>query len=555
MNKTLLVVLFFVLAFAVSAEVAEPKENNYFKCVTGCIKKKLGASKWAALVKKCKTNVKCYIKAAGLTGLRCAAGCVKKEQAVENVENRYFKCVTNCIKKKLGPSKWAALAKKCKINVKCYIKAAGLTGLRCAAGCIKKEQAEKQTVENNYFKCVTGCIKKKLGASKWAALAKKCKINVKCYIKAAGLTGLRCAAGCIKKEQAEKQTVENNYFKCVTGCIKKKLGASKWAALVKKCKTNVKCYIKAAGLTGLRCAAGCVKKENESNVAPQNKWKKVVCILKCLKGKVSRDRFKKVFTKCKYDAACWKKAALKQYWKCRKVCDKTVQSVVAKEDKLKCMQDCLKKKLGPSKWEEIYNKCKKDIKCYLKEAGFAGVACGFECLSKKVEEPKVDKLKCMQDCLKKKLGPSKWEEIYNKCKKDIKCYLKEAGFAGVACGFECLSKVEKVEEPKNPRCVMKCLVKKLGSDKVREIFKKCKRDFKCWAKETGEVGKKCVKECKKPEIVKVVEKNFLKCVGNCIKKKLGPSKWEEIYNKCKKNVKCYIKEAGFTGLKCGIECA
>jgi hypothetical protein len=53
---------------------------------------------------------------------------------------------------------------------------------------------------------------------------------------------------------------------------------------------------------------------------------------------------------------------------------------------------------------------------------------------------KVDKLKCIQDCLKKKLGPKRWEEIFNKCKTDIKCYLKEAGFAGISCGIECLSK-------------------------------------------------------------------------------------------------------------------
>jgi hypothetical protein len=62
------------------------------------------------------------------------------------------------------------------------------------------------------------------------------------------------------------------------------------------------------------------------------------------------------------------------------------------------------------------------------------------CQSASLKLERVDKLKCVQDCLKKKLGPKRWEEIYNKCKTDIKCYLKEAGFAGIACGIECLAK-------------------------------------------------------------------------------------------------------------------
>ena len=49
-------------------------------------------------------------------------------------------------------------------------------------------------------------------------------------------------------------------------------------------------------------------------------------------------------------------------------------------------------------------------------------------------------------------------------------------------------------------------------------------------------------------------KNFLKCVQDCLKKKLGPQKWEALLKKCQTNVKCYLKEAGFAGVQCGISC-
>jgi hypothetical protein len=60
--------------------------------------------------------------------------------------------------------------------------------------------------------------------------------------------------------------------------------------------------------------------------------------------------------------------------------------------------------------------------------------------------------------------------------------------------------------------------------------------------------------CQSAALKKIEANHFFKCVTDCIKKKLGPNKWEEIVKKCKSDVKCYIKEAGFAGVGCGISC-
>eukprot|EP01080_Neovahlkampfia_damariscottae_P012256 gene12256-5841_t len=60
--------------------------------------------------------------------------------------------------------------------------------------------------------------------------------------------------------------------------------------------------------------------------------------------------------------------------------------------------------------------------------------------------------------------------------------------------------------------------------------------------------------CQKAEALKKIPKNFLKCVQKCLEKKLGPKKWEALLKKCQTNVKCYLKEAGFAGVQCGIQC-
>eukprot|EP01080_Neovahlkampfia_damariscottae_P002367 gene2367-2834_t len=61
--------------------------------------------------------------------------------------------------------------------------------------------------------------------------------------------------------------------------------------------------------------------------------------------------------------------------------------------------------------------------------------------------------------------------------------------------------------------------------------------------------------CQRGEALKKLpKKDFLKCVQNCLKKKLGSKKWEALFKKCQTNVKCYLKEAGFAGVQCGIQC-
>jgi len=79
----------------------------------------------------------------------------------------------------------------------------------------------------------------------------------------------------VKKNVIKKTTnieeEENDFAKCVMNCIKKELGPDRWLEIVGKCKTDIKCYIKEAGATGLKCAASCILSENKSVVEEEKK--------------------------------------------------------------------------------------------------------------------------------------------------------------------------------------------------------------------------------------------------------------------------------------------
>jgi len=145
-----------------------------------------------------------------------------------------------------------------------------------------------------------------------------------------------------------------------------------------------------------------------------------------------------------------------------------------KIDFITCVRDCIIRRLGPTRWAEIFDKCRTDVRCYIREAGSSGLACAAECIlnDKVVEEPvKVDFITCVRDCIIRKLGPARWLEIFDKCRTDVRCYIREAGSAGLACAAECIAD-EKMEGDCSAKVLDAIHHYKNLDDNQREFFQK-----------------------------------------------------------------------------------
>ncbi|XP_064627860.1 uncharacterized protein LOC135487723 [Lineus longissimus] len=538
---------------------------EFVKCMAKCMGKSLEqVEEW---YKECKKNAKCWMKKVGLRGLKCAGKCLKADEttallATETIESsslvvsdvpEFVKCMAKCMGKSLEQvEEWY---KECKKNAKCWMKKVGLQGLKCAGKCLKADETTAllatETIESSslvvsdvpeFVKCMAKCMGKSLEqVEEWY---KECKKNAKCWMKKVGLQGLKCAGKCLKADETTAllatETIESSslvvsdvpeFVKCMAKCMGKSLEqVEEW---YKECKKNAKCWMKKVGLQGLKCAGKCLKADEttallatESLVEPEDNSGFILCMAKCL-GKTITE-IKAWYKECKKKAKCWVKKVGKKALKCVGKCilsetnmtqemavTPAVETAIEKPDKeevigfLVCMAVCIGKDYNEIK--QWYNECKKSVTCWVKKAGWKAVKCVGKCflLDEKTATSTIETgpvnnnfLKCMAECLKKDI--SEILAWYNKCHTNIGCWLKEAGSEGLKCAGHCLFAREDEEDirttleltPVNNdfvNCMPRCLGKDVSI--ILNWFNKCHTDVKCWLKEVGFEGLKCAGQC------------------------------------------------------------
>eukprot|EP01080_Neovahlkampfia_damariscottae_P008944 gene8944-893_t len=293
-------------------------------------------------------------------------------------------------------------------------------------------------------------------------------------------------------------------------------------------------------------------------------------------------------------------------------------STFLKRESKKCIFSCLVKKLGKEKVKEISKKCRRDFKCWEKETGETGVSCRTETglqhfgkhhsrrhhfghhhgrhhhhhfghhhgrhhgrrkhhrFLRHFMKKQNNDIQCIIRCIRTKLDFQEYLRISLKCRYEADCWKEEAAEHYDECEKQCGGSSSKDIE-KTPMCVVKCLAKSLKSEKFRKLFGKCKMDFQCWIKETGEIAKKCIEKCNKnekssettkkpknsetqPKAAKKVEtqpkkqNNDIQCIIRCIRTKLDFQEYLRISLKCRYEADCWKEEAAEHYDECEKQC-
>jgi len=404
--------------------------------------------------------------------------------------------------------------------------------------------------------CILTCLRRKLTPEKFREVFNKCRTDLTCWREAVQTEYEGCKTECEGKEE-----VKFDFVTCVKDCIIRRLGPERWAEIFLKCQTDVRCYIREAGASGLLCAAECIQDKKEEKKEEQDPR----CLMICLARKLSREKFREVYNKCRLDLTCWRESVQTEYDQCKSECEGD------KLDFITCVKDCIIRRLGPERWAEIFLKCQTDVRCYIREAGASGLLCAAECIQDKKEEKKEEKLDfvgCLKECITKKLGPGRWAEIFEKCKTDVRCYIREAGSAGLACAAECIqeqdaeedcsSKVVEVRNNyKNLDENQKIAFEKIIEDKLREKHPDAPSLYVTYfvhflLKKTEYNERKV---CAFYKILFETEKcRICGCALKCLGSGWNFIKVAALVARCKVSVPCYAATVGAQAAQCIAKC-
>lgn len=334
-----------------------------------------------------------------------------------------------------------------------------------------------------------------------------------------------------------------------------------------------------------------IEKKPEQVVEKKEEHINPRCIYSCLRKKLTPEKWRALWEKCKFDRECWKQNVKEEYQQCATECqsfashhfghrghhkgrhhhhgrvhhrhfhghherkhgEKAKRFHDRRPYKLPWLFGKLKEKVWNLFGHKEVRRTEEKVIPAPKIQSYAPIDILTPpqaplATPKAPEAPKQEQSprKCMLKCIGKKLSVENFKNLFGKCGINISCYHQELRNEFKGCKSEC-----HTEKPKggSPVCIFKCFVQKINVEKIKELWGKCKFDRSCWKQNIMNEYRNCRGSCK-PK----VENSYVRCMMACFRKKLSAVSFRRIYQKCLTDLDCWLDEAPRDFEGCDEEC-